>query len=296
MSSAATTLEAIAERAAGDAAVDVKGESITEVEAERARRAPRSKAGDRYHRFRVDVWLTDLNPTEFGIYKRARNRAKSRQFTADMDIYAEIIEDGQRTGLLGYRRDTWQKSSGFERRLTLKLFGEKLNWRATLDMMLARSIQETVGARGLPVTCFAMNANDTDQVVYIVRSANKWWGLPEHFSFFLMEDKQIRFYRIKQDILSIGKNYSVWDQTNRKVGLLDGRLLSLAGLWDCKIEREHADAKVLTVLKMFTGMLAFNTACRKHVSRLARDIAAGKSDPHLQRQEADLYMNPRRVR
>jgi hypothetical protein len=30
--------------------------------------------------------------------------------------------------------------------------------------------------------------------------------------------------------------------------------------------------------------------------RLARDIASGRYAPKLEKQEADLYMNPRRVR
>ena len=103
--STAITAESLAERSAGDAAVDAKGESIATVEAGRAKRAPRYNADDPYQRFRVDVWITNLNPTEFGIYRHARNRAKSRQFTSDMDIYAEVIEDGARSGLLGYRKD-----------------------------------------------------------------------------------------------------------------------------------------------------------------------------------------------
>jgi hypothetical protein len=296
MSTATLTAEAVAERAAADVAVEAKSETIADVEADRAKRAPRSKPGDPYHRFRVDVWVTNLNSVEFGIYKRARNRAKSRQFTADMDIYAEVIEDGQRTGLLGYRRDTWAGAKGFDKRLVLKLFGEKLNWRATMDMMLARSIQETVGARGLPVTCFAVNTNDHDQVVYVERSANHWLGLPEHFSFFLMDERGLRFYRVKQDILSIGRNYSVWDAAGRQIGLLDGRVLAIGGLWDCKVKREHAEPRLLAVLKLFTGMLVFNTACRKHVRRLHHEIRLGRIEPKLQRQEADLYMNPRRVR
>ena len=78
--------------------------------------ARRSKSTDEWKRFVVDVWLTDLNSTEFGIYKRSRNRARTRQFTSDMDIYAEVIEDGKRTGLIGYRKDLWKQNTGMDRR------------------------------------------------------------------------------------------------------------------------------------------------------------------------------------
>ncbi len=256
-----------------------------------------TKGPDTHHRFEVNVWITNFNSTEFGIYKRARNKAKSRQFTQDMDIFAEVKENGQRTGLLAYREQLWTKQAGFERRLVFKLFGEKLNWRGTMDLMLARSVQETIGARGISVQTFAINTNDHDQVVYLSRSANKWPLMGENFSFFLVEQDSIRFYRLRQDVYtSVGRDYSLFDGQGNKIGVLDGKLLALGGKWKCKVMREHADKRVLSVLKMFCGMLVFNRSCRRHVARLAADVRRGVVIPKLQRQENDLYMNPRRVR
>jgi hypothetical protein len=302
----ATTAEVLreADAAGSDAASEARAEVVARAGApipakqNANARQDRSRAAGRngWVRFKVDVWLTDLNPTEFGIYRRSRNRAKSRQFTTDMDIFAEVIENGARTGLIGYREDLWKNGSGLDKRLVFKLFGENLNWRATMDLMLARSLQQTIGARGLPVTAFSINTNDHDQMVHLERSANKWWGLAEHFSFFLMEDGKLQFYRLKQDLISIGMNYSLYDSAGRRIGLLDGKVLTLAGLWDCSVRSEHADSRLLTVLKLFAGMLVFNKSCRRHVARLARDIASGRVEAKLQRQEADLYLNPRRVR
>lgn len=289
-----------AQNAGDDAASDAREEALrrgTEAKADDiGAEIDGTKGTDAYHRFDVDVWITNFNTTEFGIYKRARNKAKSRQFTQDMDIFAEVKENGHRTGLLAYRETLWTKQEGFERRLVFKMFGEKLNWRGTMDLMLARSVQETIGARGVSVQTFAMNTNEHDQVVYLSRSANKWPWTGENFSFFLMEQDQIRFYRIRQDLLSIGRDYSVFDGMGTKIGVLDGKLLTIGGKWKCKVKRTHADKRVLTVLKMFVGMLVFNKACRKHVSRLAGGVSRGMVVPKLQRQEADLYMNPRRVR
>ena len=78
--------------------------------------------------------------------------------------------------------------------------------------------------------------------------------------------------------------------------IVDGKLFTLGGYWECWVRREHADPRLLAVLKMFAGMLAFNKSCRRHVRRLARDLGGGMVVPKLQRQETDLYMNPRRVR
>src|SRR5262245_50012617 len=102
---------AAAEAAAAEAAREAKAEVLERAELENATPAPApgrkpsaaTPAGDPWHRFAVDVWITNFNSIEFGFWKKERNKAKSRQFTSDMDIFAEVTEDGERTGLLGYR-------------------------------------------------------------------------------------------------------------------------------------------------------------------------------------------------
>jgi hypothetical protein len=282
-----------AESAASDAARDALEEAARAPKDRRPAAAPQ----DGWHRFIVDVWITNFNFTEFGIYKRSRNKAKSRQFSSDMDIFAEIIEDGERTGLLGYREDLWKKAEGMDRRLVFKLFSENLNWKATADLLLGRSIQQTIGARGLPVMTYSINTDDDQYMIYIERSANKWPLLPEYFSFFLMDEKsKPEFYRLRRDVINLGGDYTLYDQQGEMVGHLDGKVLSIGGKWKCKVKDMHASKRLLTVMKLFAGMIVFNGECRHHMRRLYKDIRGGRIDPKLERQEADLYMNPRRVR
>ncbi len=263
----------------------------------RARRVARqSTSVDGWHHFVVDVWLVDLNPTEFGIFKHSRNRAQSRQFTKDMDIIAEVIEDGQRTALIGYRKDLWKNNDDAGKRLVFKMFTDKLHWRATMDLMLARSIQQTLGARLLPVTTYAVNNAGEDQVVYIERSANKWPLLPENFSFFLMNDGQMEFFRIRQDFFRLGDDYTVYNGRNEEVAVLDGAFLTIAGKWRGRVREDYANKPLLNTLKLFCAMLIFNNECRSHVKRVAKKVLQGELDPKIEKQERDLYMNPRRVR
>ena len=214
-----------------------------------------------------------------------------------MDIFAEIIENGERTGLLGFREDLWSKQTGFDKRLVFKLFGEKLNWRATMDLMLGRSVQETIGARGMPVTSFAINTNDHDQVVYLERSANKWPSMPEHFSFFLMDDGQLKFYRLKQDLISIGQDYSVYDASGpagrpaRRQAVLARRIVGLQGAGGAR--RQAADVGAQAVRRACWCSTSPAAGTSSSWRRTSRD---GSTVAKLQRQEADLYMNPRRVR
>ena len=239
--SADITTEAEARRAAAEAAREAKAEALPKAAPGKPKRkSARPRKAAEWHEFLVDVWITDLNSVEFGFYKRSRNKAKSRQFTTDMDVFAEIIENGERTGLLGYREDLWKDNVGMDKRLVFKLFGEKLNWKATMDLMIARSMQLTLGARGVPVLAFSINGSDDDHMVYLERSANKWPLLPENFSFFSMDKGEPEFYRLKRDLIDLGGDYTLLNQRNEAIGTIDGRLLSF-GKWYVSVKKEHAD-------------------------------------------------------
>ncbi len=291
---------AAAAEAASDARADVReraGKSPAAMaKLEKAATSAASAAKAKWHDFTVDVWITPFNTIEFGFWKKDRNKGKSRQFTSDMDIFAEVIENGERTGVLGYRKELWQGQSGMDKRLVFKLFSETLNWRASMDLMLGRSIQQTLGARGLPVTTYSINTSDDDFLVTLERSANKWPFLPENFSFFIMDDGVPKFYRFRRDIINLGGDYKLIDQTGEAVGYLNGAVLTVGGKWRCTVRGDHADPRVLMVMKLFAGMIVFNGEARRHVKSIAQDVKAGRLKPDIQRQEADLYMNPRRVR
>lgn len=305
--SALKVIDARADAAAADAARDARAEVLKEAAAEAKTQGaksarntktkkPAKRASDGWDRFLVDIWITDFNFTEFGIYKRTRNRAKSRQFTSDMDIFGEIIENGERTGLFGYREELWKKAQGMDKRLVFKLFTPSLGWRATMDLMIGRSLQQTIGARGLPVMTYSINTDDDNYIIYLERSANKWPFMPEHFSFFIIDNKgKPEFYRLKRAFINLGGDYALIDQNDQTVGYLDGKVFSIGGKWKGQI-RQGADKRLMTVMKLFGAMMIFNGDCRRHMKRLHKAVLSGKVKPDLDRQEADLYMNPRRVR
>lgn len=296
----AAALQARAEAAANDAARDARAEVLERAQNTRVTGVSKAVAEkatrNGWYNFIVDIWITNFNRTEFGIYKRARNRAKSRQFTSDMDIFAEVIEGGERIGLIGYREELWEKQEGMDKRLVFKLFNETLNWRATMDLMIGRSLQQTIGARGLPVMTYSINTDEDNFIVYLERSANKWPFLPENFAFFIVSDGKPVFYRLKRDFIDLGGDFTLYDQHGEEIGHLDGKVISLGGKWKGRVAREHADRRLLTVLQLFSAMQVFNGECRRHMRRLWKDVKRGRIEPKLDRHEADLYMNPRRIR
>ena len=133
-------------------------------------------------------------------------------------------------------------------------------------------------------------------MVYLERSANKWPMLPENFSFFLLEDGKPKFYRLRRDFIDLGGDYTLYNHHNqsdrpaRRQGVLDRR--QLEGQRQDRARRPAPDDRAQAVLRHAD----LQPDCRRHMRALARDVAKGKYTPKLEKQEADLYMNPRRVR
>lgn len=313
MADGSRTIEAEANAAAAEAAREARAEVLERADQERINLEHVKKADEKkaakgkkpakvekkksdWEEFKVQVWITNFNSVEFGIYKKSRNRAKSRQFSSDMDIIAEVTEHGERTGLLGYRADLWKNNTGMDKRLVFKLFSENVNWRATMDLMIGRSLQLTVGAHGFPVVAYSINTGDHENMVYLERSAHKWPFVPEDFSFFLLEGGRPHFYRLRRDWVNLGGDYTLYDEQDKPVGYLDGAVFTIGGRWKGRVRKEHADPRLMMVLKLFCAMLIFNGDSRRHMRRIYREVRKGQLIPKLEKQEADLYMNPRRTR
>lgn len=249
-----------------------------------------------YKRFKVDLWATDLNPTEIGIMKRTQHEAASDQFTKDMEIIGQVKEGGERSGLIAYRKEMWKAEEGMKRRLVIKLFSEGMHWRGTLELLMGRSLQLSIGAKGLPVTAYSLNLARHEQVIQLERSAQKWPFFPEKFSFFIDSGDGPRFYRLRRNILAIGRDYSLYDDRGRKIGKLDHRVINLGGTWNVKIDASQSYAKLEAVLQVFCAMLRFNGAARRHVRREVEQVSRGRAVRQLDHRERDLYLNPRRRR
>ncbi len=149
----------------------------------------------------------------------------------------------------------------------------------------------------MPVMVYSINTDEDNFVVYLERSANKWPLLPENFGFFITRpDGTPAFYRIKRDLINLGGDYTVYDQQDRNIGRLDGKVFSIGGKWKGRVKVEHADRRLVTVLQLFSALQIFNNDCRRHMRKLWRDVGKGRIKPTLDAQEFDLYKNPRRVR
>jgi hypothetical protein len=246
--------------------------------------------------FSVDLWWNNLNDVEIGFYKHSQHRAKSRQFSQDSDVIGEVLERGERTGVLAYREGAWEGDGKASKRLVVKLFTPSMNWKASLELMTGRSLQLSFGAKGVPVTSFSVVISGHDQVMGLERSAWKLPGFPESFSFFILKDKMPALYRLRRDWISIGANYSLFDQTGALVGRLRGRIFNLGGRWDITLRPDSSSRELDAVLQLFCAMLRFNARCKRHVGVLLEAMKKGGAGVEIANEEAGLYANPRRLK
>ena len=295
MTAAAARVSSRADAAASDAANDARGEVTKIPGVSKAIAAKAVKNG--YYHFIVDIWITNLNCTEFGIYKHSRNRAKSRQFTSDMDIFAEVIENGERTGLSATARTSGRRTEAWTSAWCSSCSMRSLNWRATMDLMIGRILQQTLAARGLPVTAFSVNADEDDYMVYLERSANKWPLLPENFSFFLLERRQAavlpaqaRPHRSRRRLHALQPPQPE-RRPSRRQGVLDRRQVEGQGA-----RRARRPAPADRAASCSAACRSSTPTAAATCERLWKDVGSGKFKPALDKQEADLYKNPRRVR
>ena len=250
---------------------------------------------DVWRNFSVDLWWNSVNDVEVGLYKHSQHRAKSRQFSQDSDVIGEVLENGERTGLLAYREGAWEGEGKSAGRLVVKLFTPAMNWKASLELMTGRSLQLTFGANGIPVTAFSVVISGHEQVVALERSAWKLPGFPETFSFFILKDGAPALYRLRRDWISIRANYTLYDQTGAQVGRLRGRLLNLGGRWDVRLRKDHGGRELEAVLQLFCAMLRFNAECKQRVRTLQRNVKREGKGAEIAKEEAALYANPRRL-
>jgi uncharacterized glyoxalase superfamily protein PhnB len=96
--------------------------------------------------FTVDMWWTGLNDVEVGLFVHSRHRAKSRQFTADSDVIGEVLEGGERAGLITYREGLWKSDDPGAKRVVLKLFTPAMTWRGSIDLLIGRATFTVSGA------------------------------------------------------------------------------------------------------------------------------------------------------
>ncbi len=101
-----------------------------------------------------------MHREEIGIKKSEEYRAKSRKFTADMDLFGKVKIDKSDYGYIGYRKKLWETDKLENKILDVRLFDDTMNWLGTIEENLLKSVLLTIVNEETSLA-FAVTLRDT---------------------------------------------------------------------------------------------------------------------------------------
>ncbi|MBD3192409.1 MAG: hypothetical protein GF308_17350 [Candidatus Heimdallarchaeota archaeon] len=245
----------------------------------------------------VDLWATDLHSAEIGIRKQEVHQSKERQFSKDMELFAQVEEDGEKIAYLGFRKEAW-KANPQEQRLVIKSFTDKINWIGSLEEMVAIEFTRSMAAeRSVP--SFIVNIAEHKPLIHLEATIPReiWPGDTYNFYLFHPEQKILNPFRIREDRLTVGSDWNVNDVTQKKIAKIDGKKFNVGGKFDIEIYDDQIkdDDVFIQTLILFSGMLKFRKKIEKRIDDFLDKMREKKAYIELSKEEVKLYQNPRRL-
>lgn len=247
--------------------------------------------------FVVDLWKTDAHKVEVGIKKEAELRAKSRQYTQDTEIYGEIELNGEERGYVTYRKDPWEADL-INRRLVVKHFTQGISWKGSLEEVVSRSLAKTISAdKGLP--SFIINLSKSENLITMEK-------IQRHGSFDRSiyavtvldeESNSLLCYSIETDRFTMGSDWNVFDQNRDKIAEVDGSRFNIGGKYTIRIDEKNPfyAVELDDILILFAAANKFLSDLDDKLEKTVKQLQKDKMKLTLDKSEAMLFLNPRRV-
>jgi len=270
-----------------------------------------------YKKLTVDFWATDLHGEEVGVRQDAQHRAKSRQFSKDMEIYGALFEDGKKVGFVGWRKEAWESGIDEEDeevegeilgpstaeigRLIIRCFTNESNWIGSLEeqvvLELPRSYYE-------PLPVFTIIIPRYEFVIRVERIYSRTGNL--YCTTLITKEKGDKekimdIFEIDEKLFTLGSDWVVRRRgANKKdiVAKLDGKILNVGGKVDITIyDEELAKNRAFRMLLvLFAAMTKFHNKVKKKIRKVREQIFNGEIQIKPTHQELEMMRNPRTIR
>ncbi|MCY3412937.1 MAG: hypothetical protein INQ03_14965 [Candidatus Heimdallarchaeota archaeon] len=247
--------------------------------------------------YEVDLWKTGAHGVEVGIKKEAELRSKSRQFTKDSDIIGEVRRGDKEAGYIVFREEPWKQELP-NKHVILKYFTKSITWKASLEQLVARTLMQSV-AGDLALPAFMVNVSNTEYLVTLEKIKRKPKLGKSSYAFHLIDDEyNVYTYAIETDRLSIGSDWFVYDDQHEKIAEIDGAKFNIGGKYTIKInsKSENYQSGLDTVLILFASLNKYLEEIEADLEKSVKEIKKGKIRGKISKEEAMLYLNPRRIK
>jgi hypothetical protein len=250
----------------------------------------------------VDFWKTDLHGEEIGIRQKEQQRAKSRQFSKDMDLYGAVEIDGDDAGNIGYRTNEWEEkdlADGELRRLVIRYFTEATNWIASIEEDSIASLRRSIAhEEELPVFNIFLRG---DQNIYKLERVEREYGQMDKVivQLILEEDSKIvDFFMFDEKRFTIGSDWKVYrpNDDKRILAEFNSKKFNIGGKVEIKIyDPELAENKnFVNTLILFAALIKFWDNANDDLKNSFKEIIENDIVFQPNRFELDLLKNPRR--
>ena len=292
---------------------------VTKVEAKEAEEIVKPKKRKRvtYRKMVVDYWATSMHGEEIGIRQDEQHRAKSRQFSKDMDIYGAIKEGDEKIGFVGWRTEAWESGIDDEPeeeegtilgpstaeigRLIIKSFSDESNWTGTLEEQPALELPRSY-YKPLPVFTILLPRYE-----YLIRIERIYTTTGNLYctSLIVQEGKDklkiMDMFEFDEKLFTFGSDWLIRRRgANKKdiVAKLDGKVLNIGGkivikIFDKVLAKNREFRMVLT---LFAAMLKYHDKVKNKVKEVRKQILKGEIQIKPSNQELQLMRNPRSIR
>ncbi|MHA2172841.1 MAG: hypothetical protein ACXAB7_23505 [Candidatus Kariarchaeaceae archaeon] len=246
----------------------------------------------------VDLWKTGAHGIEVGIKQDEQHRAKSRQFSKDMDIIGEYKEGGETKGYVAYRTTPWE-AEALKKKIVIKTFTKSMSWKGTLEELMARGMAQTFAA-GKNIPSFIVNLGKTNQLITLEKVQRAKSMGREIYSFFVIDDddETLHPFTIEADRFTLGSDWNVYDVKHDKIAKIDGSKFNVGGKYKIELDtkKETYRNELPEILVIFSTLNKFLEDVSKKMDK-ARDILRdGKGTIVIENDEKLLYHNPRLIK
>ncbi len=244
-------------------------------------------------KYEVDFHKTGMHGYAMGVRQKQQHMSKSRQFSKDLDIYGEVKRDGESIGFVGIRENAWKDDELSQRRLILKYFSKTMNWKGTMELMVGRSIVNSIVMES-PAPVFTINLPRHDFLMDLrrIRPAKMNPGL--NFGLELIDEEKLSVIQFDDKRLRPGDDFTIKTGKGKKVGDIDSKVLNIGGKVDFKIEEESLEIHGLeSCTVLFVAMLRWKSDLDDLIEKQIKAYEKGELGK-LDNHELDAMTNPRR--
>ncbi|MFX1294561.1 MAG: hypothetical protein ACFFD2_06885 [Promethearchaeota archaeon] len=253
-------------------------------------------------RIELDFWRTDLHGKEIGIHQKAQQRAKSRQFSKDMDLYGAVKIGKEDAGNIGFRTTEWEKdavANGQLKRLIIRYFSVSENWVASLEEDTINGLMRSVAHKEeLPV--FNLFHRGNPNIFTLERVEREFGQMARAVVSLILEKngKTVEFFMFDEKRATLGSDWKVYRPNKKKPLLaeLDSKKFNIGGKLIITVyDPVLAENKIfIHTLILFGALLKFWNEVNHDLKEAFKKFNKEGFIFQPNRAELDLLKNPRR--